>query len=589
MQSVLKSTYMLLLIALGAAAPLKGQITARAGVLPDLVMAGSRAQYVIAFNNTTSLPNINTPRVDGLDFTGTMGTSSFQQIIGGRATVETRATWNFRATEPGTYTIPGRTVRISGEDVRIPPVTFEVVPMDEETRTRVFLRAEVPDGPFYVGEAVPVRIGLFVRNDIGRANYGKPDRIGEAFINTPIQNDPARSTAQMEGRFYEVLIWDTILTPIKSGPAELSFQQQVEIQVNEQDNRFPSIFNLSRGRVESYTLTSNTIDAEVIQLPVEDRPESFRDAIGDFTVTAELSSRDLQVGEPITLTLAIEGTGNFDRISPPEIPEWDGWRIYPPKVEFTPADEDGLTGRKTFEYILIPQKTAIQEIPEIRYATFNPETESYSTTVLEAEPVSVKPSATPVDTGPVFSTAGGSEPEQDSIPDALLPIRPETGHLLPPTGPTWKQASFWILNGLAGLGLLLIAWLLGRRRRLRDDAVLARRHAGGRKIRKALQTAAAAAKAGDPNKFFEAARFALQERISHLARTPTEARTLVTSDCMAILEASNVPESLRARCAGLLNAADAAQFAGVQPTGDKLLHMADELVSIVSDLNRSLK
>jgi hypothetical protein len=589
MQSLFKSTYLLLLIALGAAAPLQAQITARTGVLPDVVMAGSRAQYVIAFNNTTSLPNINTPRVEGLEFSGTMGTSSFQQIINGRATIETRATWNFQATRPGTFTIPGRTVRISGEDVQIPPVTFEVVPMDDETRTRVFLRFSLPEGPYFVGEAIPARIGLMVRRDVGRANYGRPDRIGEAFINTPIGNDPSRTSTQVDGRFYEVLIWDTVLTPIKSGPAELSFQQQVEIQINEQDNRFPSIFNLSRGRVESYTLSSDTISTEVLPLPEEGRPDSFRDAVGDFTVTAELSSRDLQVGEPITLTIAIEGTGNFDRISPPEIPEWDGWRLYPPKVEFTPSGEDGLTGRKTFEYILIPQETSIKEIPEIRYATFNPETEAYSTTVLEAEAVTVKPPATPLDTGPVFSTMASGEPERDPVPDALLPIRPETGSLLPSHGAAWKQARFWTFNGLMALGLLLIARWQGRRRRLRDDIILARRHAGGRKIRKALQNATTAAKAGDHQKFFDAARFALQERISHLARTPTEARTLVTSDCMELLEASAIPEEVRERCAALLGAADAAQFAGVHPTGDKLLHMAEELVSIVSDLNRSRK
>lgn len=589
MQPIFKIQTFILLIVLGAAASLQAQITARVGVIPETVMAGTRAQYVIIFNNTTSLPNINTPRVDGLDFADSMGTSSFQQIINGRATIETRATWSFRATREGTFTIPGRTLRISGEDVMVPDVTFRVIPMDEETQSRVFMRVNVPDGPYFVGEAIPARIGLFIRNDIGRANYARPDRIGEAFINTQIENEPARSSARVEGRIYEVLVWDTLLTPIKSGQAKLAFQQQVEISVADRDNRFPSIFNLSRSRVESYTLGSDTLMTTVLPLPEEGRPDSFRDAVGDFTVTAELSSRDLQVGEPITLTLAIEGTGNFDRISPPEIPEWEGWRLYPPKVDFTPADDKGLTGRKTFEYILIPQDTAISEIPEIRYATFNPESETYSTTILEAEAVTVAPPATPLDTGPVFSASGAQETEQDSVPDALLPIRPETGQFRTHEGALWKQGSFWILNGFAGLALLLIAWLQGRRRRLRDDVRLARRHAGGRKVRKALKSAQEAARSGDQQRFFDAARYALQEQISHLAPVPTEARTLVTSDCLEILKSSNAPDPLRERCMALLNAADAAQFAGLRSEADKLLHMSDELVSIVSDLNRMLK
>jgi hypothetical protein len=589
MQSVFKFSYTIALIVLGAAGSLEAQVTARVGVIPETVMAGTRAQYMIIFNNTTSLPNINTPRVEGLEFSDGMGTSSLQQTINGRATVETRATWTFRATREGTFTIPGRTLRISGEDVTVSPVTFQVVPMDEETRNRIFMRAEIPDGPYFVGEAIPIRVGLFVRNDIGRANYGRPDRIGEAFINTPIDNDPVRSSARVEGRIYEVLVWDTVLTPIKTGQAELAFQQPVQVRVSEEDNRFPSIFNLSRSRTESYTLTTDTLMTTVLPLPEEDRPESFRDAIGDFTVTAELSSRDLQVGEPITLTLAIEGTGNFDRISPPEIPEWEGWRVYPPKVEFTPNDGTGLSGRKTFEYILIPQEVSITEIPEIGYATFNPETETYSTTILEAEPVTVQPPASPVDSGPVFNASAPQETERDPVPDALLPIRPEAGRLFTHAGAPWKDVRFWILNGFAGLALLLIARWLRQRRRLRDDVILARRHAGGRKVRKALQTAREAAKSGNQQSFFEAARYALQELISHLDPSPTEARTLVTSDCLAILESSGVSESLRERCMTILNAADAAQFAGIQPQADKLLQMSDELVSITTDLNRILK
>lgn len=580
----------LLAMAGALAGPLQGQsITARAQVSPEVIMAGSQAEYIISFTNTTRLPNITTPRVDGLAFSDSMGTSTFQQIINGRASLETRASWAFQATREGTFTIPGREVVIEGQRVQIPSVSFEVVPMDEEMRTRAFLQVDLPEGPFTVGQAIPAKVGVFFRSDISPANISFPERIGEAFINSEFSNTPQRTRVRVSGRLYEAFVWEILLTPIKSGPAELGFSQVVSLQVTDPNDRFPSIFNLSRSRVENVTLQSEVRETEILPLPTEDQPAAFRDAIGRFAITAQLSSRDLQVGEPLTLTITFEGTGNFDRIAPPELPEWEGWRLYPPKVEFSPTDALGLTGRKSFAYILMPLDSALTEVPEIQLASFDPETRTYSTTVLEAEPVTVRPAPTSPDPEPFFAREDTRGASASRIPDALLPIRPEAGRLLPAHQPLWQQTGYWIANGTLALALLgAIAWQ-DRRRRLSEDTHLARRHLGGRRVRKALQAAREAARAGDAETFFANGRAALQERISHLSAKPVEARTLVTSDCLSLLQGSPVPPEMADRCMAFLQEADACHFAGLKPEPASLPARADELLTTLTDLNRYLK
>ena len=589
--TVIKNHYSLLLILAGMACSLPAfaqEISVRTEVNPSVVMVGERAEYTLRFVNTTQIPNMATPRVDGLAFSGGMNTSSFRQIINGVVTVETRASWSFSPTRIGSFTIPGRTTRINGQDVVIPAVAFEAVPMDEATKSRALLQLELPDGPVYVGQAIPAKLGLFVRDDLTLSNIAFPERDGEGFLNTEFDENPMRTRTRIDGRRYEAFVWEFILTPIKSGPTQLRFTQNIAIQGARTDNRFPSMFNLGRTKTEPLSLFTEALDLDVLPLPAENRPDSFSDALGQFQMTSTLSTETLVVGEPMTLTLVLSGSGNFERIAPPQIPAWENWRLYPPKMDFTAEDKLNLNGAKSFEYILIPQSVDITEVPEIEYAFFNPETADYQTILIEARDVTVAPSSKPVDPDLFVSSINAGEETTEAIPEALLPIRPGTGKLLP-LEPKWKSTTFWMLNGGWGAALLASALVLLKRKQLRNDNQLARRQVGNREIRKHLRHARKAADSGDSQAFFHAARSALQERVSHLSKTAAEANTLVTSDCLDILKSSDLPDHITERCSTLLQHADAHQFAGIPVTATDLPPLADDLNILITDLNRLQK
>ncbi len=564
-------------------------VLARAEANPSVVMIGESSTYSIRFLNTDSIPNLMTPRVTGLEFNPTPSTSSYRQIINGKVSIETEISWSFRPAETGTFVIPGRTLEIRGEELTIPAVEVKAVPMDEETRSRALLVLEIPEGPVYIGQALPSRLSLLVRRDLNISSIEFPQGEGDAFQHSEFSKNPVRGTVQYQGRSYNALVWNILITPIKSGPAELRFKQNLALQVIDRNGRFPSIFSMASTRTEAVTATTEPLARDILQLPRENQPEAFSGAIGSFEVNTRLQSKDLKVGEPVTLQLTLTGEGNFERITLPDLPQWDDWRIYPPKVEFSPEDELGFKGSKSFEFILIPQSTDLTEVPPLPFASFDPDTREYVSHSAEAVAVTVAESDLPATEGPLIAINGNQESVQPSAPEKILPLKPAAGKLLISSEPLWQSPRFQILNGLTGLSLMATAlWLLRRKRRLTDHR-LARRHTGSRKVRKALASAQKAAAKGDAGAFLEAARYALQESICHLSNRPVEAKTLVSSECLNILRTHGVNDALLAKVENLLHQADACQFAGASPGADALSSLIKDLASALSELNRVIK
>ncbi|MEY3001593.1 MAG: hypothetical protein RL648_1807 [Verrucomicrobiota bacterium] len=562
------------------------QASATATVSPNPLMAGQTAEYTISFVNTSSLPSLLKPRVEGLQFSDNVSNSNYQTIVNGAFSSEKRLTWTFVATREGSFSIPGRTVDVQGTMVQIPAVQVEVVPPEEEARSRALLRLEAPEGPYFVGQALEARLILLVRADLNITNISFPQRLGDAFINSEFNPEPERARTRFNGRLYNAFVWNIVITPIKSGPASLAFSQSIAIQVPNND-RLQGFFSLNVGRPESLLIESEAVSTEVLSLPLDEQPHSFNGAIGDFLLEGELSSLSVKVGQPLTLTLRLSGKGNFDRISAPALPESPDWRLYPPNASFTPGTST-IEGTKAFEYILIPQSTQPTTLPEIAFSYFDPVRQAYQQLPLEPLAIEILP-ADPTDNAIApFLDPRTAPVEGPSIPEALLPIRPSLGSLRPLQS-LWQRPGFVGIHLGIGLTLLLGGLVARRRKALREDHTFARRHAGGRRLRKALSQADDAAKANQPEAFFRAARTALQECAAMAGTDRVEAHSLVPSDCLERLSNKGLSETTLQAAKEILEAADAHHFAGQIPSHGQLGQLRKGLLSILSSLNKSSK
>ncbi len=267
-----------------------------------------------------------------------------------------------------------------------------------------FSELSVPKRKLYVGEVVPVEVRFYVD-----ARYSARVRQLTNFNNEGLLverlSDPLSSTEERHGTIYNVLTFHTFVSAVKTGmlhfgPVTLGLALELPVAPPaDMPDLMAQLLGHSGAMSQEHSLTlkSNTISLEAIALPTEGRPEHFSGAIGDFQMDAIAQPKKYVPGDPITLALTIEGSGNFKAISMPELTNVDGWKIYPATDKIDPPDAAGLHGIKTFQVTMMTQEPKTST-PGSLFSYFNPNTGKYVTL------------STPPQTLQVLTTAKTSTP-----------------------------------------------------------------------------------------------------------------------------------------------------------------------------------
>ena len=135
-------------------------------------------------------------------------------------------------------------------------------------------------------------------------------------------------------------------------------------------------------------LRTNSINVNVKSLPTA--PEGFNGAVGTFSVTREVDTREVRANEAITYRLTISGNGNLMLIDAPQIDFPKVFEVYDPQInDHIARSSSGIGGSRTFEWILIPRNQGDYEIPAFNFVTFDPSVGRYITKHVEAIPVHI--------------------------------------------------------------------------------------------------------------------------------------------------------------------------------------------------------
>jgi hypothetical protein len=225
------------------------------------------------------------------------------------------------------------------------------------------------------------------------------------------------------------------------------------------------------GGVVERTTKPVTISVE----PLPDAP-GFGGAVGRFRATASLDRDAVPLGEAATLRFRVEGTGNLKWIERgPEL-ALPGAKVFPPQsksdLRTTPQ---GITGSRTWEFVVVPETSGIVEVRPLTFSYFDPAAGRIVTA--ETAPLALR-----VEGG---NAAAGltSAPLASAVARATgaLPLRSDLG--TPAAGVLSSRA----LMALAGVALLLHAGLWGANR-LRGGVSRGAGHtASSRSIRSALR------------------------------------------------------------------------------------------------------
>ncbi len=210
--------------------------------------------------------------------------------------------------------------------------------------------------------------------------------------------------------------------------------------------------------------------------PLPDAP-GFSGAVGRFTTSAALDRELVPLGEAATLRFRVQGTGNLKWIDKgPEVTA-SGAKVYPPQTKSElRTTAEGITGSRTWEFVVVPETSGLVEIPALVFSWFDPKAGAIVTT--QTKPLALR-------------VEGGTASLGLPAPPATAAARSANG-MLPLRSGLDARAAIPALSGrtlglLVGLGLLLHAGLWGADR-LR--AVVRRgegRRASARSVRSAMR------------------------------------------------------------------------------------------------------
>jgi len=627
-----------LLACLAAAAPLQAALQVQATAEPARIYVGQIFEFKIAVSGGELAEAPELPK--GPYAASPMGTASQLYIVNGRRSQTVTYTWRIQPRQEGTLTIPALALKdASGREHRTQPVSVTVAAADKDPL--FFLEISGPERTIYPEQEFQVALTIYaacLKPPNAARDPFPTDRGGRAVW-------PALSIPWLDG--VEGLLSedrDAFIQRLNPQARGAGFTiNRLQLRTGFFFDSTLALFALPRTKVSragpdgvvrdyfAYTLTrsfrgkdygefpigavvaegyilfdgpseieyrkvytvSRAVAAAVSPPPQTGRPASFSGAVGSFRARADAAPLNVRVGDPIVLTLAIDGQGTFDHIAPPALSEQAGFekfKVYdqPTAEAITDPHDKTRVVDKRFVYRIRPAETGIDEIPAIEFSFFDPALEKYVTARTEPIPLSVEEGKTllaedivtpKTQEGPrgtkLEATGRGIAADYDRI-EALVPQTPFTPWGLP----------FFFLGVLPPLLYAAGAGALAAHRRLNADPVrrrarraFARAHAGLAAARQALAAGAAAA-------FYPALAEAASGFVADRLNLPEHGVT--SAELAARLAAAGVQDALISATVAFLDRCDAARFSPGGVAADAMQRDYARAQEILRELRRAL-
>jgi hypothetical protein len=335
----------------------------------------------------------------------------------------------------------------------------------------------------------------------------------------------------------------------------------------------------NQGEQKQVTLATEPFTVESLPLPEQNKPANFSGAVGDFMLTVSAGPTTLTVGDPITVRVQISGSGALDAITLPTQDTWNNFKTYPPTTKLETTDQLGFQGTKTFEQIVSPLNSDVQELPPFTFSFFNPNDGQYHTLTQPATPLTVHSagaSALPTIAGGKNSSADNTAPLQD-----ILPIKENLGALETKTVPLVARPEFLALQSLPLIAIFAAFVWRKRADNLANNPRLRRQRAVAQLVNGGLGDLNKFAAENKSNEFFAMLFRLLQEQLGERLDCPATSITEADVDKRLIyIGATPITlESLRE----LFQLCNQARYAPIQ-TRQELTAVASKFKKVVGEL-----
>lgn len=507
---------------------------------PSTVEVGGkfRVQFTV---NTQNVSHFSAPDFKGFEVIygpATSSQSSFQ-MINGRTSQSSSIIYTYvlLAGNSGTFTIGSASVQVDGKTVKSKPVQVRVLsggaggaggssngggsngggnygggqsssaPSASSSNISakdLFMTATASRTSVHEQEAILLTYKIYTLVDLTQLDGKLPTLDGFQIQEIPLPRTKEFSIEQYNGRNYRTVTWSQyLLFPQKSGKLTIPSITYEGVVITRNRNLDPieAFFNGQSGYSEvKRKITTPTLTINVSPLP--NKPEGFSGAVGKFSVSSSISTKEVDANEAVTLKISVQGSGNMKLISTPEVQFPKDFETYDAKVNDNfQLTRSGLSGSKDFEYLFVPRHPGTYEIPASEFIYFDTESRSYKTVKTEAYTLKVNKGKGGA--GQSVSNYSGQQQDVQQLNQDIRFIKKGDVDLHQPGDTffgTWKCWAAYILPFL----LFVIAMVLGRKQ-MKANANVA--HLRGKKANKValkrMKTAKKLLDAHDTGKFYD--------------------------------------------------------------------------------------
>ncbi|MCU0370256.1 MAG: BatD family protein [Bacteroidales bacterium] len=461
----------------------------------------------------------------------------------------------------------------------------------------IFIRASVDKSKPFQGEQVIITYKIYTTVPISQINISKissfPGFWSKSLLN---DNDPLKQSNEVvNGKEYvvadlrKIALYAQRSGEIRIEPMELECVAQVKVEGSRNRDPFfdsffnDPFFNRNYQNVE-LKVESNPLTIDVKPLPAIGGARDFSGAVGSFTLSSEIDRTELKTNEALNLKITISGKGNLELIEALPVSFPPDFETYDPKVTNNLSkNASGISGSRTFEYLIIPRNSGEFEIKPAEFSYFDPARQSYST--LSTPRYNIKVLKGDDEPGGI-AYSGVSQKNIQFIGSDIRHIK--TGDIRLQRINSFFIASpsflLWLIFPVVLFAAAIIFWSYNKKRS--GNIAMVRNRKANKVARKNLKKAGEFLESKSAGSFFEEISRALWGYISNKFNIPLSDLS-IESVHQRLADKKISDENIR-KFTGVLENCEFARFAPGDKS-EKMQGIYDEALEVISKIEQELK
>lgn len=491
--------------------------------------------------------------------------------------------YTLQAKKTGGFNVPGAKLKVGNATIESRPAGIVVVPgmldqrriqqmarekqLQELYDKNIFARMSISKSNVYIGEPIVVTYKVYISQlnvNLGAQEYPTNENFWIESIKLPEQ--AKRTFEVVDNVRYEVFtLKKEVLFPQKIGALKLK-PFTLDTRINQ------SWFDA--GTPKKLIGPGATINVK--PLP-NGAPASFDNQVGGYSLNATISNDTIKIGEPLDLKISIKGKGNLKQLNNINVDFPSDFEQYDPQIkENLNINGGGISGTKSFNYLLIPEHSGKYELGPIEFSYFDINTKSYKTVKSQKFSINVLKADGSVDQANMSSANVNKNQNIVGASDDIRYIVNETDLELKGT---YFFSSIWHYIIVFGLGLSFFAFIIINNKigAVTSDTKENRARKAGKIVHKQLAVAKQHLDTNNTSAFYKATLDGLYGYVS--SKLILESSSLSKQTIVEELTAKSVSVSTSNQLIEILELCEMAQFASLGGNEQKVYKQSGEVIN----------